>query len=145
MTYPQISVTGSVVKDSIDFRFSQGGKAFCRFRIKVSDRKKDGQNWTDAEPIWQSVVAFDKIAEHFADSAEAGDTVIVMGRLEPNVWTDKDGNERRDLNIVAAEIGMSCRWNSWTRDAESGGRSASAPTATSADPWASQASDEPPF
>jgi single-strand DNA-binding protein len=141
--YPIVTVVGSIVRESIDMRFSQGGKAFCRFRMKISQRKKEGNDWVDGEAIWQSVVCFDKRSEHFADTFNDGDTVIVLGRLEPNIWKDKDGQEHRDLNLVAEEIGASIQWNAW----ESKATERKSP-AQSDDPWTSNTTtqnDEPPF
>lgn len=53
--------------------------------------------------LWMNVTCFGKTAE-FAAKLKKGDQVLAAGYLEPNEWKDKDGNERKDIVMVASTI-----------------------------------------
>ena len=59
------------------------------------------------ETLWLGVVAFGKQAELLARH-EKGDVLTVTGRLELNVWTTKEGEQRKDLQCIAEQM-MSIR------------------------------------
>jgi single-strand DNA-binding protein len=93
-------------------QFSDKGTAWMRLRVVAKDRVRDANGtWQDGDPMFLNAVVFGKQAEHLTDSIGKGDTVILTGRLKPNVWTDKEGVERNDVQIAVDEIGVSVRWN----------------------------------
>ena len=53
--------------------------------------------------LWIGLIAFGGQAEQLLRYAK-GDIVSVTGRLELNVWTTKEGVERKDLQCVVARI-----------------------------------------
>lgn len=109
---PTISGEFGVVADP-EPSFSDKGNAWLRLRLVAKDRVRDSNGaWADGDPMWMNAVVFGKQAEHLTDSVQKGDTVIVVGDLAPNVWTDKDGVERKDVQIKVREIGVSVRWRS---------------------------------
>lgn len=69
-----------------------------RLRLAVTlgfgDKK---QTW------WTQVTCFGKQAE-WAAKLKKGDAVLCAGRLDLNVWTDKQGVERRDVTMVADTV-----------------------------------------
>lgn len=74
------------------------GKAMTRLNIGSS------VGWGDKkQTLWMQVTVFGKTAE-FAAKLSKGDEVIVSGRLEPNVWTDKNGVERKDIVMTADTV-----------------------------------------
>jgi single-strand DNA-binding protein len=92
--------------------FSEKGTAWLRLRVVAKDRVRDSNgNWSDGDPLWMNAVVFGKQAEHLTDSVRKGDTVMLTGRLKPNVWTDKEGVEHNDIQLVADECAVSMRWN----------------------------------
>jgi single-strand DNA-binding protein len=94
-----------------DVKFSEAGKCWVKLRVVAKDRKRDSNgDWTDGDPLFIDILVFGKYAENLAESVGKGDTVMVKGRLSPNNWTDKEGNERKDLRIMADEIAVSVKW-----------------------------------
>lgn len=92
--------------------FSEKGTAWMRLRVVAKDRVRDANGtWQDGDPLFMNAVVFGKQAEHLTDSIGKGDTVLLTGTLAPNNWTDKEGNERNDVQIKVTEIGVSVRWN----------------------------------
>jgi single-strand DNA-binding protein len=108
---PQITGVFGVVADP-EPSFSEKGNAWMRLRVVAKDRVRDSNgNWSDGDPLWMNAVIFGKQAEHLTDSVRKGDTIMLSGRLKPNVWTDKEGVEHNDIQIHADEVAVSMRWN----------------------------------
>ena len=107
---PTISGEFGVVADP-EPSFSQQGNAWLRLRVVAKDRVRDSNGaWTDGEPMFLNAVVFSKQAENLTESIVKGDTVILVGTLAPNKWTDKEGVEHNDVQIKVSEIGVSVRW-----------------------------------
>ena len=58
----------------------------------------------DGESIFVNVIAFDGSACAALLALGAGDAVSLAGSLTPKVWTDKAGNARPTLDIVAHQV-----------------------------------------
>jgi len=105
---PRVTMEVGVVFDP-EIRFSQAGKAWAKLRVVAKDRKQENGTWVDGEALFLDVLAFGRLAEHLAESVLKGDTIVVNGRLSENVW-EKDGVERRSIQVTADEIGVSLLW-----------------------------------
>lgn len=79
-------------------RRTQSGKAVTSFPIAVD---RDGK---DAGTDWFDVVAWERTAEFAAQYCAKGRKVVVDGRLQARDWTDKDGNKRRAVEIIANSV-----------------------------------------
>lgn len=98
-------VVGNVGKQP-ELKETKGGKAMCRFSV-ASTKKVEGK-----EPVtsWVNVLTFDEQAQQVAERVGQGDRVMVTGRLEIEQYTDKDGNARTSVTILADDVGISLRW-----------------------------------
>ena len=65
------------------------------------DFTKDGG---ERETDWIDVVAFRGTANFLADHFQKGSMAIVSGRLQIRNWTDKEGNKRRNAEVVADSV-----------------------------------------
>lgn len=108
---PAITAELGVVKDP-ELKFSDKGSTWMKLRCKAAARirSSDG-SWTNGTPLFIDVVISGKYAENLAESIGKGDTIIVHGELEPNEWTDKEGNVRNEIRIRAEYVGPSTKWN----------------------------------
>lgn len=97
MSLNRISVMGRIGKD-LELRRTQSGKAVTNFPIAVD---RDGK---DAGTDWFDVVAWERTAEFAAQYCAKGRKVVVDGRLQARDWTDKDGNKRRSVEIIANSV-----------------------------------------
>lgn len=123
-----ITLVGRLGADP-DVKFTASGKALATLRVCTSARRydKDSGKWNDVDETWWSVVAFAPLAENVADGLRKGQGVIVVGKARESSWKDKDGNERKTVEIVADAVGPDLRWASpITREK---------PTAFDDDPW----------
>lgn len=106
----QITVNGKVGQEP-ELRYSQGGMAILTFSVADTYGKDDKKKTT-----WHNITVFSKLAENVANTITKGSTVIIVGRYEQDEFTKKDGTKGKSLKLIADEVGVSCRWNSWVQD-----------------------------
>ena len=99
-----ITIIGNVGKDP-ELRFTTAGKAVAKFSVATTRGKDDKK-----ETTWHNVVVFDEQAENVCEQVKKGSRVLVMGRLNKEKYTDKNGNERESVEIVADDVCVSLRF-----------------------------------
>ena len=128
----RITIMGRLVKDP-ELRRTQSGVAVTSFRMAVDRdfKSQDGSKQAD----FFDVVAWRNTAEFVSKYFAKGRMAVVEGRLQSRDWTDKDGNKRVAIEIVADNIyfGDSKRDNTsggdYSAPAYGGAESYSAPAA----------------
>jgi single-strand DNA-binding protein len=85
-------------------KYLESGSKVCNFPLAFTDRKDGDTQWFDVE-------AWDELADIAANNVDKGDRVALQGRLKVQDWTDREGNTRKSLRIVAQNI-MRVRRNS---------------------------------
>lgn len=91
-----ISIIGNVGKKP-EIKYLESGSKVSNFPVAFSDRK-------DGETQWFDVEAWDQLAELVYSSVDKGERVSLNGRLKVQDWTDREGNQRKSLRIVAASV-----------------------------------------
>jgi single-strand DNA-binding protein len=114
MAEPSVWLAGNLTDDP-DLRHTPGGTARASFRVAVSSRVRDGDQWRDGEPASYPVVVWRDQAGHAAASLAKGSRVVVVGRLAQRSWQAEDGTARSAVEVVADELGPSLRWATATR------------------------------
>lgn len=101
----QCVIDGNVGKEP-ELKDTKGGTPMCRFSV-ASTKKQEGR-----EPVttWVNVLCFKEMASLVAEKVQKGDRVLVTGKLEQEQYTDKDGNARSSLTLLADDVGVSLRW-----------------------------------
>lgn len=96
-----ITVMGRLTSDP-ELRRTGNDIAVTSFTVAVDrDRTdKDGNRGTD----FIDCVAWRGLAENVAKYFGKGRMAVVEGRLEIRTWEDKDGNKRRNAEIVADRV-----------------------------------------
>lgn len=97
MSMNRVCVIGRIGRD-IELRRTQNGKAVTSFSLAVD---RDGK---DAGTDWFDVVAWEKTAEYISQYCAKGRKIGIEGRLQARDWTDKDGNKRYKVEIIAQSI-----------------------------------------
>lgn len=98
-----ITIMGRLTRDP-ELRRTGTGIACTSASIAV-DRDFGGKD-KPKETDFFDVVAWRSTAEFFAKYFEKGKMVVISGKLQSRSWTDKDGNKRRAVEIVANENGI---------------------------------------
>lgn len=74
-------------------RKGQSGKQFVTAKVRAAGG--------DGESLFVNVIAFDGDAQTALLALQDGDSVSLSGVLTPKVWTDKNGETRPALDMVA--------------------------------------------
>lgn len=86
----------------VELRRLPSGKSVASVSV-ACDRdftKEGGEKETD----FIDIVAFGATADHLAKWFTKGKMIIVSGRLQIRNWTDKEGNKRRNAEVVADAV-----------------------------------------
>lgn len=97
-----VTLMGNLGKDP-ELRYSQSGTAICNFSLATTSSVKKNGEWKD-ETQWHRVTVFGKTAEKLAEYCSKGSTVHVIGRIEYQKWTDKEGVERDQTVIICNDL-----------------------------------------
>ena len=97
----KIFIMGRLTRDP-ELRRTQNGTAVAGFALAVDRDYKnaDGTKETDfiEVVVWRSSAEF--VSKYFAK----GRMAVVEGRLQIRDWQDKDGNKRRNAEVVADNV-----------------------------------------
>ena len=96
-----LAIMGRLAADP-ELRRTSSGVAVTSFRIaNTRDYTPQGQ---EKQTDWYDVVAWRNTAEFVARNFTKGRMIVVKGRLETRKWTDKHGNERSSVEIIAENV-----------------------------------------
>ena len=96
-----ITAAGRLTKDP-ELRRTQNGVAVASFTIACDRDIKDASGNKQTDFI--DCVAWRNTAEFVDKYLTRGRMVIVSGRLQMREWTDKNGNKRRNTEILAESV-----------------------------------------
>jgi single-strand DNA-binding protein len=91
-----IVVSGRLTKDPECKEFDEG-KAVCDFTIAINGYKKE-------DTIYMKIKAWDGRARSCSKFTQKGSLINVSGSLRENSWKNKDGQQRKELYILASDI-----------------------------------------
>ena len=91
-----ITIMGRLTRDP-ELRRTGSGVSVASFTIAVDrDFAKDGEKKTD----FIDCVAWRQTGEFISKYFTKGRMIVVDGRLEMRDWTDKEGNKRRNAEVI---------------------------------------------
>ena len=111
-----ITVMGRITKD-IELRRTESGNAVASFSI-ACERDFKAQNGEKATDFFD-IVAWKNTAEFVHKYFGKGRMIVVHGRLQARTWKDKEGNNRKSVEIVADNVYFGDSKKSETSTAES--------------------------
>jgi len=124
MPEPFVSLVGNLTGDP-ELRFTPGGHAVANFRLAVTPRVREGDQWKDGDTSFFRINASRDLAEHVTDSLSKGDRALVLGRLKTRSWETAEGERRRAVEVEAEEVGPSLKWATATPQRANGKAKAS--------------------
>ena len=97
-----IVIMGRLTRDP-ELRYTQSQTPVASFTLAV-DRDFQGRDGGDRQTDFIDCVAWRSTAEFVSKYFNKGSMAVVSGRLQLRDWTDKDGNKRRNAEIVVENI-----------------------------------------
>lgn len=89
---------GNIVQDP-ERRVTSTGLAVLNFTIASNERYPKG-----SPPIFQKCAIFGKLAEQLTPHLRKGTQVLAIGRQQKQEWTDRQGQKREHLQLVADKV-----------------------------------------
>ena len=103
-----ITLVGNLTRDP-ELRFTTGGRGVASFGIAVGRRYQVNGEWQE-QTSYFNVTAWGQLGENAAATLTKGSRVIVSGRLEQREYTNREGEKRTAIEVIADELGPSLRW-----------------------------------
>lgn len=97
----QIVLMGRLTR-APELRHTQSGLSVASFTIAVD--RDFGQNGEEKQTDFIDIVAWRNTAEFVSKYFTKGRMAVVNGRLQIRDWTDKDGNKRRNAEVLADRV-----------------------------------------
>jgi single-strand DNA-binding protein len=99
MSLNKVILQGNLVED-VELRTTSSGTPVVNFRLAVGrPYAKEGEQNVD----FFNVIAWKKLAEFVAKYFGKGSPILIWGNLQARQYTDKDGNKRTAVEVVALE------------------------------------------
>jgi single-strand DNA-binding protein len=98
----RVIVTGNLTRDP-ELR-AAGSTSVCGMRIAVNGRRRTAEGeWVDKANYFD-VSVFGQQGENCSKFLTKGRPVAIDGRLDWREWTDKEGNKRQSVDIIAETV-----------------------------------------
>lgn len=99
-----VLISGRLTRDP-DMRYTQKGLGVCSFDVAVNRRYKDQATgeWKD-DTAFVPVTVWGQMGERCKERARKGGPVYVEGRLVNSEYTDKTGQKRKVMRVVARRV-----------------------------------------
>lgn len=103
MSLNRTTIAGRLARD-LELRHTQSGVPVASFTLAVDGDYKDKQ--TGERPVyWVDCIAWRHTAEFMSRYlSEKGRMAVVDGRIQTRVWTDKNGNKHKSVEVVADNV-----------------------------------------
>jgi len=111
-SYNRITLVGNLTRDPEIRYVDGGGKAVTKFSLAINRKTK-----ANDETMYIDIVAWDRLGEICNQYLKKGMSTLVEGRLSIRDYTNKDGEKRKAVEVVASDMQMLDS----KRNAESGG------------------------
>ena len=95
----KVTLIGNVGRDP-EIRYTSNGTAVVNISVATTWKKKGGEEHTQ----WHRITIYDKLAEITNSYVRKGRQVFIEGRLNYSTYTDRDGNEKHQTEIIASEL-----------------------------------------
>lgn len=96
-----ITIAGRITRSEISY--TQGGTAKLSFCVVNNKSYKKGDQWEE-KPCFIDCVVWGAYAENLNPKLNKGSSVVVVGRLTQDTWTDQQGQKRSKLYVMADSV-----------------------------------------
>lgn len=94
-----VMMVGRLVRDP-ELRYTNNGKAWCRFSIAVDRPFSNKQDPNAQTADFFNIVAWDKQAETIATYITKGRQIAIQGRLQTGTYKDQTGQTRYSTDVM---------------------------------------------
>lgn len=98
-------ILGRITKD-LELKNLPAGTSVLNFSVATNESYKDKNGEKVEKTEFHNVVCFGKTAEIVAKFSAKGKRVMIEGKIQTRMWTDKDENKRYSVEIVANNVSI---------------------------------------
>ena len=101
----RVVLTGNLTRDPDLRTLPTSGNSVCSLRLACNGRRKNNESgqWED-QPNYFDITVWGAQGENCAKYLSKGRPVAIDGRLQWREWTDKEGNKRQSVDIIAESV-----------------------------------------
>lgn len=99
----KVMLLGRLGRD-IELKHTNSGMAWARVGLATSERRKDQAGQYVEETDWHELKLWGRTAENAAQYLGKGSEVHVEGRLKQREYTDREGNQRKAVEVVVDRL-----------------------------------------
>ena len=99
----KVMILGNLGRDP-ELRTTEGGQSVATLNVATTDTWVDKSGNKQERTEWHRVVVWGRQGENAAKYLKKGRSVYVEGRIQTREYTDKDGNSREIVEIVADNV-----------------------------------------
>lgn len=85
-----------------ELKQTQGGTSVCSFSLAVA--RSYARQGEQPETDFIDIVAWGKTAEFVCKYFGKGQLIALSGRIQTRMWTDRNDNKRKAVEVVAEEV-----------------------------------------
>lgn len=85
-----------------ELKQTQGGTSVCSFALAVA--RSYARQGEQPETDFIDIVAWGKTAEFVCKYFNKGQLIALSGRIQTRMWTDRNDNKRKAVEVVAEEV-----------------------------------------
>ena len=101
----RVIITGNLTRDPELNALPSNGTAVCSLRIACNGRRRNPEtNQWEEQPNFFDVTVWGAQGENCSRYLSKGRPVAIDGRLRWREWTDKQGNKRQSVDIIAESV-----------------------------------------
>ena len=101
----KIMLIGNLGKDP-ELQITADGIPVAKFSLAVNRNTKTSTGERKEETEWFNIVAFRQLAETCDRFLQKGMKVYIEGRLTQRKYTDREGNQRTSVEVIANDMEM---------------------------------------
>lgn len=108
MALPTITIKGRLTRDP-ELRWTNDGKPVAGFDVACSKDffNKQTNQWDRVgDTLYMHCQIWEGKAEDFTETARKGSEVLIVGELQANNWTDKQGQPHRDVRVRVKDVAL---------------------------------------
>ena len=103
MSVNKVILIGNLGKKP-ELRHTNSGLAVTTLGVATSEKRKGPDGQYNNQTEWHNVTVFGNQAENCSKYLDKGRQIYVEGRIQTRKWQDKDGNDRRSVDIIANDV-----------------------------------------
>ena len=101
----RLTAIGNLGRDP-DIRTTRNGKSVANMSVAVNEQWNDKDGVKQERVEWVRCVLWGALADIAARYLHKGDAVYIEGRLQTREWDDREGNKRKNTEVVVSNLIM---------------------------------------